>query len=170
MKDKIRLAGVIKESIVDGPGIRFVIFCQGCSHHCPGCHNQETHDPMGGREYDLDTILNALTANPMIQGVTFSGGEPFEQAEGMAALAERILEKGYGIWAYSGYTFEQILNRGTTDPAVMELLKRCSVLIDGPFMEEEKTLNLPFRGSANQRILDVPKSLEAGQPVELKRD
>ena len=170
MKNTIRLAGVVKESIVDGPGIRFVIFCQGCSHHCAGCHNKETHDPMGGVEYDFDTILNAITANPMIQGVTFSGGEPFEQAEGMAALAERILEKGYEIWVYSGYTFEQLLERGKSDPFTRALLKRCSVLIDGPFIEEEKTLNLPFRGSANQRILDVSKSLEAGRAVKLERD
>lgn len=168
MKNTLRLAGVIKESIVDGPGIRFVIFCQGCSHGCPGCHNPETHDPKGGIEYDFDKILDAITANPLIKGVTFSGGEPFEQAEGLALLAERIREKGYDIWTYSGYTFEQLWERAKTDPAVKKLLEGCSVLIDGPFVEEKKTLNLPFRGSSNQRIIDVAKSLKRGQAVAWK--
>ena len=159
----VNLAGIQTDSIVDGPGIRTTYFCQGCPHHCEGCHNPETWPFEGGTPMEAEAMAMAAISNPLCKGVTFSGGEPFAQAEGFTELAKLLKAKGYEIASYSGYTFEQLLN-GT--PAQKELLKHLDVLIDGPFLQEQKTLEAPFRGSANQRILDVPKSLQAGKAVE----
>ena len=156
------LSGIVSDSIVDGPGIRVTVFCQGCPHHCPGCHNPETWSFDGGTEATTDLILGIVRFNPLSRGVTFSGGEPFAQAEGYAKLAKLLKEAGYEVASYSGYTFEQLL-RGT--PAQRELLASIDVLIDGPFIQAEKSLEVPFRGSKNQRILDVKKSLEANRAV-----
>ena len=158
------LAGIVTDSIVDGPGIRTCVFCQGCPHHCPGCHNPETWDFGCGTPMDEEAILAIVRSNPLCRGVTFSGGEPFAQAEGFARLARLLKEKGYEVASYSGYTFEQLLN-GT--PAQKALLQTIDVLIDGPFLQEERSLQLSFRGSRNQRILDVPKSLASGTAVEI---
>ena len=158
------LAGIVTDSIVDGPGIRTCVFCQGCPHHCPGCHNPETWDFGCGTPMDEEAILAIVRSNPLCRGVTFSGGEPFAQAEGFARLAKLLKEKGYEVASYSGYTFEQLLN-GT--PAQKALLQTIDVLIDGPFLQEERSLQLSFRGSRNQRILDVPKSLASGTAVEI---
>ncbi len=158
----INLAGVQQDSIVDGPGIRTTFFCQGCPHHCEGCHNPETWPFDGGTPMDTDTMVEMVTANPLCRGVTFSGGEPFAQAEGFLELAKALKKKGYEVASYSGYTFEQLL-AGTT--AQQELLATIDVLIDGPFIQSEKSLEIAFRGSKNQRILDVPKSLEAKSPI-----
>lgn len=158
----VKLAGIVTDSIVDGPGIRTTLFAQGCPHHCPGCHNPETWDFAGGQEASLDQILGVVRFNPISRGVTFSGGEPFAQAAGFARIAKALKAEGYEVAAYSGYCFEQLLS-GT--PEQRELLQWLDVLIDGPFIQEEKSLELVFRGSRNQRILDVPKSLQAGQPV-----
>ncbi len=160
------LAGIVNDSIVDGPGIRTCVFCQGCPHHCEGCHNPETWDFGCGTVMDEADILRIVRSNPLCRGVTFSGGEPFAQAEGFARLAGLLKESGYEVASYSGYTFEQLLS-GT--PAQKALLKTIDVLIDGPFVLEERSLQLPFRGSRNQRILDVPKSLAAGRAVEITR-
>lgn len=160
----IYLADLISDSIVDGPGLRTTLFSQGCPHHCPGCHNPETWPFEGGTALDEETILNIITSNPLSRGVTFSGGEPFSQAEGFAKLAKLLKEKGYEVASYSGYTFEQLLN-GTE--AQKDLLASIDVLIDGPFIQEEKSLSLIFRGSKNQRILDVKKSLAEGKAVEI---
>lgn len=160
----IYLADIISDSIVDGPGLRTTLFSQGCPHHCPGCHNPETWPFEGGTPLDEETILNIITSNPLSRGVTFSGGEPFAQAEGFAKLAQLLKTKGYEIASYSGYTFEQLLN-GTG--AQKDLLRRIDVLIDGLFLQEERSLSLSFRGSKNQRILNVPASLEAGKAVEI---
>ena len=160
----LNLSGIQQDSIVDGPGIRTTFFCQGCPHHCEGCHNPETWPFEGGTPMETETLVEMVTANPLCRGVTFSGGEPFAQAEGYAELAKALKEKGYEVASYSGYTFEQLL-RGT--PAQRQLLENLDVLIDGPFILAEKSLEVPFRGSKNQRILDVPKSLEAGAPVEI---
>ena len=158
------LSGIVEDSIVDGPGIRATIFCQGCPHHCPGCHNPETW-PFGcGTPMAAEAIFEIVKSNPLCRGVTFSGGEPFAQAEGYLELAEALKAEGYEVASYSGYTFEQLL-RGT--PAQRELLDTIDVLIDGPFVLAEKSLEVPFRGSKNQRILDVPKSLAAGQAVSV---
>ena len=160
----LNLAGIVGDSIVDGPGIRTTIFCQGCPHHCPGCHNAETWAFGCGTDMDEETILDIVRSNPLCRGVTFSGGEPFAQAEAFAKLARLLKEKGYEVASYSGYTFEQLLSGS---PAQKELLEAIDVLIDGPFIQSEKSLEIAFRGSRNQRILDVKKSLAAGQAVSV---
>ena len=156
------LSGIVQDSIVDGPGIRTTVFSQGCPHHCEGCHNPETWEFGCGTPMEEERILEIVRSNPLCRRVTFSGGEPFAQAEGFARLARLLKEKGYEVASYSGYTFEQLL-RGT--PAQQGLLKTIDVLIDGPFVLAERSLELSFRGSRNQRILDVPKSLAAGKVV-----
>ena len=156
------LSGIVEDSIVDGPGIRVTVFCQGCPHHCPGCHNPESWDFGCGTDVPVAAIVDIVKSNPLCRGVTFSGGEPFAQAEGYAKLAGLLKEAGYEVASYSGYTFEQLLS-GT--PAQKQLLACLDVLIDGPFIQEEKSLEVPFRGSKNQRILDVPKSRAAGQAI-----
>ena len=158
------LSGIVSDSIVDGPGIRVTVFCQGCPHHCPGCHNPETWAFGCGTEMDEKTILDIVRSNPLCRGVTFSGGEPFAQAAGFARLAKLLKEKGYEVASYSGYTFEQLL-AGSDDQK--ELLASIDVLIDGPFLLEQRSLEAVFRGSRNQRILDVKKSLATGQAVEI---
>lgn len=162
MQGKLRVAGTIGESIVDGPGIRYVIFTQGCPHGCPGCHNPKTHDFDAGIELTLDTLFTDIMKNPMITGVTFSGGEPFCQPKPLSTLAVALKEKKKHIMTYSGYTLEQILTMG--DDA-MALLSQCDMLVDGPYIQSQRDLTLRFRGSRNQRILDVPLSLKTGEPV-----
>ena len=157
------LAGIVGDSIVDGPGIRTTIFGQGCPHHCPGCHNPETWAFGCGTEMDEEQILQIIKSNPLCRGVTFSGGEPFAQAAGFAKLAKLLKPLGYEVASYSGYTFEALLH-GT--PEQKELLSSIDILIDGPFLQAEKSLELAFRGSRNQRILDVSQSLAAGKAVE----
>ena len=161
----LELSGIVTDSIVDGPGIRVTVFCQGCPHHCPGCHNPETWDFGCGTPLEEEAILEIVRSNPLCRGVTFSGGEPFAQAAGFAKLGRMLKQAGYEVASYSGYTFEQLL-RGT--PHQQRLLETIDVLIDGPFLLEQKSLELVFRGSRNQRILDVPKSLAAGQAVPVK--
>ena len=158
----INLAGIVNDSIVDGPGIRMTIFSQGCPHHCEGCHNPETWEFGCGTPMEEERILEIVGTNPLCRGVTFSGGEPFAQAEGFAKLAKLLKDHGYEVASYSGYTFEQLL-KGTE--AQKELLSAIDVLIDGRFVLSEKSLEVPFRGSRNQRILHVPKSLAAGEAV-----
>ena len=157
------LSGIVSDSIVDGPGIRTTVFSQGCPHHCEGCHNPETWAFGCGTAMAVEDVVQIVCANPLCRGVTFSGGEPFAQAEAFAKLAQMLKEKGYEVASYTGYTFEQLLV-GT--PAQKKLLETIDVLIDGPFILAQKTLEVPFRGSRNQRILDVPKSLAAGKAVE----
>jgi len=151
----LRLAGVERESIVDGPGFRYVLFVQGCPHNCPGCHNPQTHDFEGGYTADPPQILQEIAANPLLQGVTFSGGEPFCQAAALCVLARSIREMGKNIVVYSGFTLEQLLHRSLQDPAIQDLLHLCDILIDGPFILAERDLSLQFRGSRNQRIIDL---------------
>lgn len=159
------LSSIVTDSIVDGPGIRATVFCQGCPHRCPGCHNPDTWEFGCGTPMEEERILEIIKENPLCKGVTFSGGEPFAQAEGFAKLGRMLKAAGYEVAAYSGFTFEQLL-AGT--PAQKELLETIDVLIDGPFLQAEKSLELSFRGSRNQRILDVPKSLAAGAAVSVE--
>ncbi|MCQ2547708.1 MAG: anaerobic ribonucleoside-triphosphate reductase activating protein [Clostridia bacterium] len=161
----IRIAGIIRESIVDGPGLRFVIFCQGCIHKCPGCHNPESHDFQGGYDCEIEKIIKAVDDNPLLQGVTFSGGEPFNQAEAFLELAKILKAKGIHIMSYSGFTFEELMDMAKTDDAVRELMNNIDILVDGRFVQEERDLSLIFRGSRNQRVLDLKKSLESGEAV-----
>lgn len=158
----LELSGIVSDSIVDGPGIRTCVFSQGCPHHCEGCHNPETWEFGCGTKISEEAVLEIVLSNPLCRGVTFSGGEPFAQAEGFAELARLLKARGYEVASYTGFTFEQLL-KGT--PAQKELLAQIDVLIDGPFVLSEKSLELVFRGSRNQRILDVPKSLAAGEAV-----
>ncbi|MBQ8859756.1 MAG: anaerobic ribonucleoside-triphosphate reductase activating protein [Ruminococcus sp.] len=163
---KLRLAGVIRESIVDGPGIRMTVFTQGCPHHCKGCHNEQTWDFSGGYDSSTERILEEAKKDPILRGLTFSGGEPFSQAEALSVLAEEAKENGYDIFCYTGYTFEHLLSQFDAHPEYKELLSNCDWLVDGPFILEKRSLMLKFRGSTNQRILDVKKSLEMGKAVE----
>ncbi len=156
----IDMAGVAADSIVDGPGIRTVFFAQGCPHHCEGCQNPGTWEFGTGTPTDTRELERIARDNPLARGVTFSGGEPFAQAEGFAELAELLKKDGYELAAYTGYTFEALRDSGT--PAQRRLLGLLDVLVDGPFVLKLRSLDLPFRGSSNQRIIDVPKSLAAG--------
>lgn len=158
----LNLSGIVEDSIVDGPGIRLTVFSQGCPHRCEGCHNPETWEFGCGTDMDEETIVRIAKSNPLCRGVTFSGGEPFAQGTGFAKLAKLLKTAGYEVASYSGYTFEQLLS-GT--PAQKELLESIDILIDGPFLLSEKSLEVPFRGSRNQRIIDVPKSLAANQAI-----
>lgn len=158
----LNLAGIAGDSIVDGPGIRTTFFAQGCPHHCPGCHNPETWPFEGGTPMEEEELLELVRRNPLCRGVTFSGGEPFAQAAGFAKLAQLLHGAGYEVAAYSGYTFEELL-AGT--PEQRRLLAGLDVLIDGPFLLAERSLELNFRGSRNQRVLNVPESLRQGRAV-----
>ena len=162
---EIRLAGVVRESIVDGPGIRLTVFTQGCPHHCQGCHNPQTHDFNGGYVSNTDNIFKAVQQNPMLQGVTFSGGEPFMQCEPLCELAQKCHQLGLNIMVYTGFTFEQLQAGFDQHPQWKELLENADILVDGKFVYKEKSMLLPFRGSKNQRILDVPQSLKQKKAV-----
>jgi len=151
----IRLAGVVRESIVDGPDLRFVVFVQGCPHDCPGCHNPETHDPDGGFQTSTAIIWREINKNPLVQGITFSGGEPFMWGHELAVIGRAAAEKKLNIMTYTGYTYEQLLQMAKIDNSVHELLCVTNYLKDGPYVEEKRDLSLQFRGSSNQRIFDV---------------
>lgn len=161
----IYLSGIAGDSIVDGPGIRTTFFAQGCPHHCPGCHNPETWPFTGGTAMDTEDMVAIVKNNPLCRGVTFSGGEPFAQAEGFRELARALKGEGYEVASYTGYTFEQLVS-GT--PEQKALLEEIDVLIDGPFLLAEKSLEISFRGSRNQRILDVKQSLAQGRAVSIQ--
>lgn len=162
---KIRVAGIERESVVDGPGLRFVIFTQGCPHHCAGCHNPGAWDFDAGQETDTEEILRQVKETGLIRGVTISGGEPFEQAAACALLAERIKDMGLDIVTYTGYTFEKLQTRASGDPDVRRLLEATDLLVDGPYLLEERERDLPFRGSRNQRLILARESLAAGRAV-----
>ncbi len=162
---KLRISGIVSESIVDGPGIRYTIFTQGCPHHCPGCHNPQTHDFAGGHDADIDAILREVAEDPLLQGVTFSGGEPFCQPEALLPIAKAVKEMGKDLVVYSGYTLEQLLELSKERPAIGELLRTCDTLVDGPYVEALRDIDLLFRGSSNQRIIDLHKALHEQNPV-----
>lgn len=151
----LRLYGTVSESVVDGPGIRFVIFVQGCPHHCPGCHNPLSHDPDGGTLTDTASLWKTVLEHPYIDGVTFSGGEPFTHAAALAEIGRLAREKGLNVMTYTGYTWERLLELAKTDRGVHELLSVTNYLVDGPFVLAQRDLTLKYRGSRNQRILDV---------------
>ncbi len=152
----IDVCGIEPESIVDGPGFRYVVFVQGCPHHCPGCHNPQSHAFGCGQPRTVDELLAEMDENPLLAGVTLSGGEPFCQAEALCELARRVHERGKTVVAYSGWTVEQLLEKGRTEPAVRALLAEVDTLIDGPYVEAQRDLELQFRGSRNQRVIDLP--------------
>lgn len=162
---EIRLFGTASDSIVDGPGLRFAVFVQGCSHHCPGCHNLKSQDPSGGQIRTLDSLMEEIKANGLVHDVTLSGGEPFEQAAACAELARRLKDEGYGLWAYSGYLYEDLCEKAKEEPAIGQLLELADVLVDGPFIEAQKSLGLEWKGSANQRVIDLAATRQAGHIV-----
>lgn len=157
----LQVFGIAQDSIVDGPGLRFTIFVQGCSHNCPGCHNPESHSPNGGQTYTTDELYDMIRANGLVHAVTLSGGEPFEQPAACAELARRLKADDYNIWAYSGYTFEVLQKKAEADSAIESFISNIDVLVDGPFVESLHSYDLKWRGSSNQRIIDVPASLES---------
>lgn len=159
----IRIAGTVDDSIVDGPGFRYTVFTQGCSHHCPGCHNPETHDFAGGRTVDTEAIVAQMRANPLLDGLTLSGGDPMEQPAPCAELARQAHALGLNVWCYTGYTLEQLL--AEADPERLALLRGTDVLVDGPFLLAQRSLELKYCGSRNQRLIDVKKTLAAGVPT-----
>ena len=164
----MRVAGLIQDSIVDWPGFRFVVFTQGCRLHCEGCHNPATWDIDGGTEMTVDEIVEQMLSNPLTDGLTLSGGEPFMQAGECARLAVAAREKGLNVWVYTGHTFEELTSLAVTEPEYKELLELTDVLVDGLFLIAERTLSLKWRGSKNQRLVDVQKSLATGGVVELE--
>ena len=169
----IDIAGITNDSIVDGPGIRLAIFAQGCKHNCKGCHNPVTHEFLpddmvikpsftqpgpGGDRYSIEAIFNeVLKASPLTQGVTFTGGDPLYQWSSFMQLAGSIKGLDLDIWCYTGFVWESIKQN--------PLMKYIDVLVDGPYIESLRTLELPYRGSSNQRLIDVQKSLAIGSMV-----
>jgi anaerobic ribonucleoside-triphosphate reductase activating protein len=162
----MRIAGLLQDSIVDGPGLRFTVFTQGCPHRCVGCHNPETHDPNGGADVAVDEVINKMLSNPLTDGVTLSGGEPFFQPADCVKIAEAAKNADLNIWTYTGWTFEELL--GSPDPDIQKLLSLTDVLVDGRFVLRERSLNLKWRGSKNQRLLDIRRSLAEGCAVRVE--
>lgn len=166
---EIRIAGTVEESIVDGPGLRFVVFVQGCPHRCEGCHNPETHDFSGGRITDTDALFEQCMEDPMNGGVTFSGGEPFCQAQPLFELGSRFKAAGKHLMCYSGWTFEELLKKAQQEEYTGKLLGILDILVDGRFDIAKRSLSLQFKGSTNQRLIDVPASLKAGEAVTVEQ-
>lgn len=159
---KIRIAGIVNDSIVDGPGLRLAVFTQGCFRNCEGCHNPETHNPFGGQEIDIYELTKRMLENPLLDGLTISGGEPFLQAAECANLAKEAHKLGLNVWVYTGYLYED-LTSSTALPEWQDLLDETDVLVDGPFIFGKRSLKLKFCGSSNQRLIDMNRTRENGQ-------
>ena len=153
MTSELNVCGVEPESIVDGKGIRFVVFVQGCPHRCPGCHNPQSHPFEGGTVMNTEELFRKICENPLLKGVTFSGGEPFCQPEPLAELGKMVHARGLDVTTYTGYLYEDLL--AMENPGVRDLLRETDILVDGPFLQEQKDLTLRFRGSGNQRVIDL---------------
>lgn len=166
LSEKIRIAGTVNDSIVDGPGIRFAIFTQGCPHHCEGCHNPQTHAFEAGELVTLESLLNKVTSNPLLDGVTYSGGEPFCQTKQLYILGTEIKKLGMNIVTYTGYTFEYLTEHANSENYYNELLSVTDYLIDGPFELDKRNILLRFKGSSNQRIINVKKSIAEKKVIE----
>ncbi len=165
---QIRLAAPIQiDSVVDGEGIRAVIWTQGCSHNCLGCHNPSTHDFNGGYLEDVDNLKREIDSLEGQDGITFSGGDPLMQIDACLELAKYCQEKGLNVWCYTGFTFEQLLIMGKANNALVELLNNIDVLVDGKFVLDKRSLDAPFRGSTNQRVLDCKQSIKEYSPIEI---
>ena len=165
MSDTIRLYGLVTDSIVDGPGFRTAIFVQGCPYHCEGCHNPDSQPFEGGTVWTLDDVEKKFSNNPLLSGITLSGGEPAEQAAPCAELARRAHQKGLNVWTYTGSTLEKLTERAKDDPALRQLLDETDVLVDGPFILAQRSLELDFCGSKNQRLIDMNESRRQGKIV-----
>lgn len=161
MKKIIQTAGLVEDSIVDGPGFRFSVFVQGCPHRCPGCHNPQSHPFEGGTMVSPEEILERMEKNPLLKGITLSGGEPFCQAEALSYLAEEVHKRGWDVVCFTGYTLEELLSM--EDPFIRRLLEETDLLVDGPFLQDKRDLSLLFRGSSNQRLILMKPTLETGK-------
>lgn len=161
----VKIAGAKKHSSVNGPGVRYVLFMQGCSHHCPGCQNPETHDISEGVEMEVEEVVSDILATRYLDGLTLSGGDPLFQPEASFEIARRVKESGLDIWMYTGWTFEQIMD-GKAGQKAKEVLSFINVLVDGPYVEALRSEDVIWRGSTNQHLVDVKKSLEHGHRVE----
>lgn len=162
----IQVLDIIEDTMVDGPGFRTSIYCAGCHHECPGCHNPQSWNPGGGHPMTTDEVMKIIVADPYAN-VTFSGGDPLYQAEGFTELARAIrIQTQKTIWCYTGFTFEAIVKI----PRYRQLLDEIDVLVDGPFVKSLRDEDLLFRGSSNQRLIDVPASLVKGEVVEFHPD
>ena len=161
--DYIRLAADLQsDSIVDGPGLRAVLWTQGCAHHCHGCQNPGTWDFNGGGLVPIDMVIEAIDELEYQDGITFSGGDPMFQPEACLKVAKHCKEKGLNIWVYTGFTYEELIELSKKKPVYKEFLSLIDVLVDGRFILEERDLSLLFRGSRNQRLIDMPKTLKTG--------
>lgn len=167
---KLQIAGIVDDSIVDGDGCRLTVFVQGCPRRCPGCQNPETQPTEGGRTIDTAAILQQMAENPILSGITFSGGEPFLQPAPLADLARAVHQRGLDVWSYTGFTLEELEKRAEKDKATRALLRELDVLVDGPYEETQRDLTLHFRGSRNQRVIDMQKTRKAGRIVLLYND
>ena len=165
MGNTIRLSGIAYESLVNGPGMRRVFFAQGCKHNCKGCFNSDTHDFASGEERELDELIKYTLDNPILRGVTFSGGDPWEQADKFAYMAKAFKENGLNVWSYTGYTYEYIMENKDKRVGWTDLLSNIDVLVDGRFDEDKQQDGLKFRGSTNQRLIDVKESLRLNEII-----
>lgn len=167
-KNQLRISGIVKESITDGRGFRYTVFTQGCPHACPGCHNPQTHAFDAGSFISIDEIFEQFKQNPLLRGITFSGGEPFCQPAPLAELAKMVHSIGKDVTAYSGWTYEELAAMNNKD--VNSLLNEVDLLIDGKFILEQKNLELFFRGSENQRLIDMNETRRTGKVSILELD
>lgn len=165
MNNTINLYGLVTDSIVDGPGFRTAIFVQGCPHHCPGCHNPNSQPFEGGTVWTLDDVEKKFSNNPLLDGITLSGGEPATQPAACAELARRAHQKGLNVWTYSGSTLEKLSAEAKENPDLQRLLDETDVLVDGPFILAERSLELNFCGSRNQRLIDMNQTRKQGKIV-----
>lgn len=161
----IRICGVVRESIVDGPGLRFVLFTQGCLHHCPGCHNPESHPLEGGYEVTTEKVLEEFGKNPLLKGLTLSGGDPILQAGELVDLCRAVHAMGKDVMTYTGYTYEELMEMQKTDEGVRDLLLETDTLVDGRFIMAQRDLTLVYKGSRNQRIIDMNRTRAEGRIV-----
>ena len=167
MEDEyIRIAGTVEESTVDGPGLRYVIFTQGCPHKCEGCHNPLTHDSSAGNLIKIDTLIEKIQTNPLISGVTLSGGEPFLQAKKLSKLVDKLDRNKIDVIAYTGFEYEKLIELSNENNGFKDLISRLDILIDGKFDKTKKDELLMFRGSSNQRVIDCKKSINQGTLYE----
>ena len=169
MSGTVRIAGQVKHSAVDGPGVRYALFLQGCPHNCKACQNPDTHDPDAGIERDLDEVIDEILHTKFLDGITLSGGDPFFQPEASLAIAKAAREAGLDVWAYSGWTYEQLA--GLTAEGIRPPEHARDVLVDGRYVDalhvdDDRRQECMWRGSFNQRLIDVQKSLEQGRAVE----
>lgn len=169
MEIKLAIDKIQKDSIVDGEGIRSVIWTQGCRHNCLGCHNPETHTFHKGINVDVELLKEKISKLEGQDGVTFSGGDPMEQPEACAELSKHCKKVGLNVWCYTGYTFEELLEKAKINPAIIDFLNNIDVLVDGKFILSEKSYDVVFRGSKNQRLIDVPNSLKNNKTIEIDK-